>query len=124
MPIKHNGDVIYVSNPNEQIVEAFRAMTAFHPTSASEVETWLAQHPETLTEVGAAYAVLADSMRDSMPFAAPVADAVREIGVALASAGSIAQSAHQTMRAAHIADFDRFENPRPDESMWNPENNR
>lgn len=124
MPINQNGNVIYVSDPNQTIVEAFQQLTAFHPTGAVEVETWLAQHPETLQQVGAAYGALADRMRDQMPFAAPVADAVREIGVALAAAGGIAQQAHQTMRAAHTADFQRFEEPRPDEGMWNPENNR
>lgn len=124
MPIKQNGNVIYVSDPNAAIVDAFQQLTAFHPTGAVEVETWLAQHPETLQQVGAAYAALADRMRDQMPFAAPVADAVREIGVALASAGGIAQSAHQTMRAAHVADFQRIEEPRPDEGMWDPGANR
>ena len=63
-------------------------------------------------------------MRDGMPFAAPFADSVSEIGVAIAATSGLAQSSHATMRAAHEADFKRFEDPRPDEGMWNPERNR
>lgn len=123
-PINRNGAVIYVSNPNQVILDAFQQMAAFQPEGARDVEVWLAEQQEMLSQFGQAYGVLSDRMRDSMPFAAPVADSVREIGVALASVGGIAQSAHQTLRVAHEADIRRYEDPRPGEDMWNPEKNR
>jgi hypothetical protein len=123
-PIHRNGELIYVSNPNESIVDAFQQMAAFHPESARDVEAWLKEQQEMLTQIGQSYGVLSDRMRDGMPFAAPVTDAVREIGVALAAVGGIAQSAHQTFMVAHEADRKRYEDPRPDEGMWNPERNR
>lgn len=124
MPVKQNGNVIYVSSPNDMIREAFQQMAAFHPGSAAEVEAWVSDLGETLNDVGRSFGVLADQMRDGMPFAAPFADSVREVGVAIAASSGLAQSAHATMRAAHEADFKRFEDPRPDEGMWNPEANR
>ena len=124
MPVKQNGNVIYVSSPNDMIREAFQQMAAFHPSSATEVEAWAADLGDTLTDVGRSFGVLADQMRDGMPFAAPFADSVREIGVAIAASAGLAQSSHATMRAAHEADFKRFEDPRPDEGMWDPGVNR
>lgn len=123
-PIHRNGELIYVSDPNEAIMEAFQNMASFQPSSAREVEQWLQQQHETLQAVVASYSILADRMRDEMPFAAPVADSVREIGIAIGAAGGIAQSAHQTLRVAHEADIRRYEDPRPGEDMWNPEVNR
>lgn len=124
IPINQNGNVIYVSNPNDLIREAFQQMSQFHPGSATEVEQWNADLAETLNDVGRSFGVLADQMRDGMPFAAPYADSVREIGVAIAATAGLAQSAHATMRAAHESDFNRIENPRPDEGMWDPGVNR
>lgn len=124
IPIKQNGNVVYVSSPNDMIREAFQQLAAFHPGSASEVEAWIADLGETLNDVGRSFGVLADQMRDGMPFAAPFADSVREVGVAIAASSGLAQSAHATMRSAHEADFKRYEDPRPDEGMWNPEANR
>lgn len=124
MPIKQNGEVIYVSSPNDLIREAFQQMAAFHPSSATEVEAWVADLAGTLTEVGQSFGVLADQMRNGMPFAAPFADSVQEIGVAIGASSGLAQNAHATMRAAHESDFQRIEDPRPDEGMWNPEANR
>jgi hypothetical protein len=113
-----------MSTPTEVIVDAFQQLAAFQPESAREVEQFLEQQQEMLSQIGQSYGVLSDRMRDGMPFAAPVADSVREIGVALASVGGIAQSAHQTLRVAHEADIRRYEDPRPGEDMWNPEKNR
>lgn len=124
IPINRKAVQSMASNPYESIMEAFQHLAAFEPSSASEVEQLLLQHHEMLQAVGNSYGVLADRMRDGMPFAAPVADSVREIGIAIASVGGIAQSAHQTMRVAHEADFRRYEDPRPGEDLWNPEKNR
>lgn len=131
-PIDPNSNVIPInrkalqamSTPTEVIVDAFQQLAAFQPGSAREVEQFLERQQEMLNQIGQAYGVLSDRMRDGMPFAAPVADSVREIGVALASVGGIAQSAHQTLRVAHEADIRRYEDPRPGEDMWNPEKNR
>ena len=124
IPITRNGELIYVSSPVDTIVEAFQQLATFHPGSAKEVEQVLVQQTEMFAQIGAAYSNWADQLRDGMPFEAAVADQVREIGHGAAAVGSVAQNAHQTFRTAHAADIARYEDPRPDEGMWDPGVNR
>ena len=131
-PKNPTGDVIPInrkalrnmSGPVETITAAFQQLATFHPGSATEVEQVVAGQIEMWQEIGRAYSEWASQLTDGQPFEQAFADQVREIGSAAAAVGSVAQAAHQTMRAAHATDFKRFEEPRPDEGMWDPGVNR
>lgn len=110
-----------MSDPVDVIVDAFHQLASYHPGSATEVERVLARQPEMFAEIGKAYNDWANSLTDGQPFEQHLGDAVREIGIAVSATGGVAQSAHQTMRTVHAADFARIEEPRNDEGMWNPE---
>lgn len=124
IPITRNGETIYVSSPIETILEAFQQLAAYHPSSAREVEQVAERQADMFAEIGKAYNDWATQLTDGQPFEQAFADSIREIGVAISATGSIAQNAHQTFRAAHAADIARYEDPRPDEGMWNGDRNR
>jgi hypothetical protein len=124
IPITRNGEVIYVSDPVDTVIEAFQQLASYNPGSAVEVEQVAARQVEMFNEIGRAYSNWATSLTDGQPFEQAFADSIREIGVAVSATSGIAQNAHQTMRAAHAADFKRIEEPRQDEGMWDPGSNR
>jgi hypothetical protein len=131
-PIDPNSNVIPInrkalsamSDPVDTINEAFHQLATYHPGSAREVEQTTARLAEMFAGIGQSFTVWAQSLTDGQPFEQAFADQIREIGAAVAAVGGVAQEAHRTMRVAHEADFKRFEDPRPDEGMWNPESNR
>lgn len=118
--ITRNGETIHVSDPVDIIIEAFQQLASYHPGSATEVERVAARQPEMFAEIGKAYSDWANNLTDGQPFEQHFADSIREIGVAVSATGGVAQSAHQTMRTVHAADFARIEDPRNDEGMWDP----
>lgn len=103
---------------SESITDAFAQLARFEASSASEVERLIIEQPEMFATIGDHYSTLADRMVTEMPFDPAVADAVRDLGAAIAAAGQVAEQAHAVMRQAHEADFARTEQPRPGEELW------
>lgn len=107
----------------DAIADAMNQIAMFEPQSGMDIARFMEEQGDNVSAMGEAFTTLADRMSSEMPLAAPVVDAVRDLGAGLLSLVSLAQDAHATMLAAHEADIQRIENPRPNEGLWNPENN-
>lgn len=106
------------SNPHQAITEAFAALAAFQPESASDMERFLSFQHEMLSDIGASYNHLADRMTSEMPFGTEVANSTRDLGAAFSGLSGMAQVVHTTFRIVHEDDLARIEAPRPGEGLW------
>lgn len=107
----------------DAINDAMAQIAQFEPQSGMDIVRFLEEQGDNVSAMGEAFTTLADRMASEMPLASPVVDAVRDLGAGLLSLVGIAQDAHGTMLAAHEADLQRIENPRPNEGLWNPDRN-
>ena len=61
---------------------------------------------------------VAERLGEEFPVDPSVPEHLQEIAATVAGMGEFASEAHALHRAAHAAELERIENPRPNESLW------
>ena len=107
-----------MSNPLDQIEEAWSGLASFDPDNATEIRQFLANLGHAFTEGAARLGELAERWGDEQPLAAEVLQAVQQSASALAGAADVADEAHSTFLAAHDVELQRLDNPRAGEAAW------
>jgi hypothetical protein len=102
----------------DSITDVMSSIASFEPQSGMEVARFMEEWGDLVNIMGEAFSTLADRMGNEMPIAAPVQDSVRDLSGGFFALSGVAQQAYATMLAAHEADIQRVENPRPGEELW------
>lgn len=104
--------------PIEQAADAINAIGAWEPESVTEIDEFLANLGQLYEALATTQANLAQRFGSDLPIGAPVVEHLGELASGAAALTDHANQGREIFRSHHEADFDRLENPRPREEMW------
>ena len=110
--------------PIEQAAEAISAIGSWEPESINEVDQFLQELGQLYEALATTQANLAQRFGSDLPIGEPVVEHLGELASGAASLTDHAQQGREIFRSVHQAEFERLENPRPHEEMWDVSNNQ
>ncbi|GAA1711030.1 hypothetical protein GCM10009745_68870 [Kribbella yunnanensis] len=118
------GDNKMPNAPIAQAVDAVQAITAWEPESINDVDEFLTDLGDLYEALATTQANLAQRFGSDLPIGAPVVDHLSELASGAAALTDHAHQGRSIFRSFHEAEFERLENPRPNEEMWDVRANR
>lgn len=104
--------------PIEQAAEAIGAVGAWEPESITEVDRFLDDLGSLYKALATTQANLAERFSSDLPIGRPVVDHLNELASGAAALTDHASQGRAIFRSHHESEFERLENPRPHEEMW------
>jgi hypothetical protein len=97
-------------------VEAANSLGGYEFRHMSDIRNFTSAAPESIAALAAAYAAVANRLADT-PAASGVAEVYSQIAGSLSASADTAGEASGLLAAANQDDFQRIDNPRPNEGM-------
>lgn len=110
--------------PIDQAVDAVHAIGAWEPESINDVDEFLTDLGNLYEALATTQANLAQRFGSDLPIGAPIVDHLAELASGAAALTDHANEGRSIFRSVHEAEFERLENPRPREEMWDVSANR
>lgn len=104
--------------PIEQAAEAIGAVGAWEPESITEIDQFLDDLGSLYEALAATQANLAQRFASDLPIGRPVVEYMSELASGAAALTDHASQGRAIFRSHHEGEFERLENPRPHEEMW------
>lgn len=104
-----------ITQAGEEVVSA---LGRFDPSNLDELEGVFPDLKELFEGLAAGIKGLSAKFGDDLPVKPHVAEAIGELGAALAGLGDAAEEAHSLFLTAHEDEINRIRNPRPNERIW------
>ncbi len=123
-PPATKGDTTMPNAPIDQAVEAVQAIGAWEPESINDVDEFLTELGNLYEALATTQANLAQRFGSDLPIGAPIVDHLAELASGAAALTDHANQGRSIFRSFHEAEFERLENPRPHEEMWDVSANR
>lgn len=84
-----------MSNPVDNLIDAFNQLAQYRPETAGDWERFLQSQPEIWQAAAMAYSTLADNSRSGMDFDVNTAAGLDDMSTAVAAVSELSQSAHE-----------------------------
>jgi hypothetical protein len=104
--------------PIESAAEAIMAIGSWEPENITEVDIFLRDLGQLYEALATTQANLAQRFASDLPVGSAVSDHLSELASAASSLTDWAGQARDIFRSHHAEEFERLENPRPREEMW------
>ena len=108
----------------EQAIDAIDNISHWEPETVSDVDEFLSDLAELYEALATTQARLAERFGSDLPIGAAVVEHLSELASTAAALTDHARESQSIFRAAHEAEFERLENPRPKEELWDVSTNR
>jgi hypothetical protein len=96
----------------------------WEPENALDLDSFLSSLPRLFETLAAAVSSVADRLGSEFPVHPSVSEHLQEIAATAAGMGEFAGEAHAIHRTAHANELERIENPRPNERLWDVDENQ
>lgn len=104
--------------PIESAAEAILAISSWEPENITEVDNFLQDLGQLYEALATTQANLAQRFQSDLPIGSAVVEHLSELASAAASLTDHANQARGIFRSQHAEEFERLENPRPREELW------
>ncbi|MBM7786495.1 hypothetical protein [Tenggerimyces flavus] len=108
----------------EQAVEAIDNISHWEPETITDVDDFLGDLSELYDALATTQARLAERFGSDLPIGAAVVEHLSELASGAAALTDHARESRSIFRSAHEDEFNRLENPRPKEELWDVTTNR
>lgn len=102
----------------ENAAEAIMAIGSWEPENITEVDLFLQDLGQLYEALATTQANLAQRFQSDLPIGSAVVEHLSELASAAASLTDHANQARGIFRSHHAEEFERLENPRPREELW------
>ena len=114
-----------MASPIKALAEEVQAgFAGFDPHNVADMEGMFQDMPDFFDQFTTGIRTLASRFGEQLPVDPRVAEAIMEVGATLSGLADHCRETHKLFEQAHETELERLRNPRPQEKIWDVQNNQ